>query len=218
MSRLAIFIDGAYLDNLARNECGGIGIDLELLSQEVKGVIAASTPEPIDLLRTLYYNCPPYQSNTPTPEERSRYAAFRRFADALKSLRRFEFREGRLVYRGVDRDGRPIFQQKRIDLLLGLDFALLSSKGQISHIALLAGDSDLIPAMQVAKQEGVSAWLFHGPRRSKAGGYSTYHQDLWQEADERFELSTDFLIRCQKVSTIMVSPASGETLQDSPGH
>ena len=33
--------------------------------------------------------------------------------------------------------GAPDFVQKRVDLLLGLDIALLSAKQQITHMALL---------------------------------------------------------------------------------
>jgi uncharacterized LabA/DUF88 family protein len=80
-------------------------------------------------------------------------------------------------------------------LLLGLDFALLSGKKQITHAAVIAGDSDLLPAFQVAKDEGISVWLFHGPRVSKKDGKSTYADDLWREADERFEIDLSFMNR-----------------------
>ena len=83
-------------------------------------------------------------------------------------------------------DGRPTFQQKRVDLLLGLDIALLSARQRVTHMALLAGDADLHPAVTVAKQEGVSFWLLHGPR-------GTYSRELWREADERVEIDTAFV-------------------------
>lgn len=194
MARLAIFIDGAYLDKLCEYEFSRASVDFAKLPPAVTDVIAAKTPEPVDLLRTLYYHCPPYQGNPPTQDERERTARFRRWANALKYLDRFDFREGRLQLRGFDKDtNEPIFQQKRVDLLLGLDFALLSGKQRVSHIALLAGDSDLIPAVQVAKQEGVATWLFHGPRFSKEEGKSTYSPDLWQEVDERHEIDESFI-------------------------
>lgn len=189
MARLAIFVDGACVESLCRDYYAGMRVDFGRFPEAIRTVVAALTPEPVDLLRTLYYNCPPYQSNPPTEAERNRYAAYRRFTEALRSLRRFELREGHLAFRGHDSQGRPIFQQKRVDLLLGLDFALLSGKGQISHIALVAGDSDYIPAVQAAKHESVSIWLFHGPQPS-------YHRDLWQEVDERHELDAEFMARC----------------------
>jgi uncharacterized LabA/DUF88 family protein len=187
MARFALFIDGGYLDKLCELHFAGLRISFERLPLEVTRVVNESTSEPLDLVRTLYYHCPPYQSEPPTAEERQRTANFRRFADRLKYIDNFDFREGRLALRGYDKtSGEPIFQQKRIDLLMGLDFALLSAKQRVTHIGLLAGDSDLVPAVQIAKQEGVVTWLFHGPR-------FTYSQELWQEVDKRYELAQAFM-------------------------
>jgi uncharacterized LabA/DUF88 family protein len=191
MAKLAIFIDGAYLNFANKDHFGEVSIDYVKLAGEVRATIAGHTLEPVDLLRTLFYTCPPYQSNPPTDEERKRTAAYRGFANALKDLPRFELREGRLAFRGTNAKGAPIFQQKRVDLMLGLDCALLCGKRQITHIALVAGDSDFVPALKVAKDEGISTWLLHGPQGS-------YHRDLWQEADERHELTSDFIKRCTR--------------------
>jgi hypothetical protein len=70
----------------------------------------------------------PYQSNPPTPEEQKRYAGRHRFITRLSLLPRFEVRLGRLVYRGVDETGEPIFQQKRVDCMIGVDMAILAGK------------------------------------------------------------------------------------------
>lgn len=197
MARLAIFIDGGYINALSQYEFGHVNMDMQKLAEEVRNAVAACTSEPVDLLRTLYYTCPPYQSNPPTQDESDRYAAFRRFADALSYLPRFEVRLGRLQFQGVAEDGRKFFQQKRVDLLLGLDIALLSGKHQISHAAIVAGDGDFVPAVQTVKQEGVAIWLFHGPRSGRDGN-STYSQDLWREADERVEIEVSFMQRITK--------------------
>lgn len=146
-------------------------------------------------MRTFYYHCLPYQSNPPTEDERWRFGQKRKFFEALRHLPRFVLREGRLVFRGYGADGKPVFQQKRIDLLLGLDFALLSGKRQITHAAIVGGDSDLLPAFGVAKDEGISVWLFHGPRISKKDGNPTFADELWREADERFEIDQAFMKR-----------------------
>jgi len=193
MARLAIFIDGGYADALAMKEFGGIKIDYAKFAAEITRIVGAKTPEPLDLFRAYYYNCLPYQSNPPTPDESFRFANARRFHQALRRLSRFEVREGRLALRGQNANGEPIFEQKRIDLLLGIDFALLCGKHQIHHAALVAGDSDLLPAVDAAKLEGVTVWLFHGPRHSPIDGKPTYHFELWDQVDERFEITTQFL-------------------------
>ena len=196
MARLAIFIDGGYINKLCEEEFS-VRIDYQALSEEIRNIVAAKTPDPVDILRTHYYHCLPYQSNPPTEAERRRFSQMRRFFTALQNLPRFVIREGRLVPRGYNSRGEPIFQQKGVDLCLGLDFALLSGKRQISHAAVLSGDSDLVPAFKVAKEEGVSVWLFHGPRVSKKSGTCTYADELWQEADERYEMDSSFMSHVQ---------------------
>ena len=194
MARLAIFVDGGYVDALAEDEFS-IWVDLGKFGEEIRQIVAAKTPESVDLLRTFYYHCLPYQSNPPTEEEKYRFGQKRRFFDALRYLSRFAVREGRLVLKGHNADGEPIFQQKRVDLLLGLDFALLSGKRQITHAAVVSGDSDLLPAFHIAKEEGILVWLFHGPRVSKKDGKPTFANELWQAADERFEIDGTFMKR-----------------------
>ena len=189
MARLAIFIDGAYVDALTRHI--GLRVDYDQFVEAVQGTVANRTPGELDLLRAYYYDCLPYQSNPPTEEEKKRFSGKRKFFDRLGHIRRFQVREGRLAKIGVKENGQPAFRQKRTDLLLGLDFASLSSKRQITHVALVAGDSDFLPAIEVAKEEGVLVWLFHGGINER--GESTYAQELWRAADERFELVQSFL-------------------------
>jgi uncharacterized LabA/DUF88 family protein len=194
VARLAIFIDGGYLTKLAEQEYA-TWIDYGRFSEEVRAAIGSKTLEPLDLVRTYYYDCLPYQSTPPTQDESRRYGARRSFFVALQRLPKYAIREGRLMYRGLDRSGQPIFEQKRVDLLLGLDFALLAGKHQISHAAVVSGDSDLIPAVEIAQQEGIVLWLVHGPRFSKIDSHSTYAEELWDKADERLELTKEFITK-----------------------
>ena len=191
MARLAIFIDGGYVEKLAHRLFEGRA-DYERLAEQVTSAVNDATAEPVDLLRTFYYAAPPYQSSPPTDDERERYAGFRRFQTALTSIPRFEARFGRLQRQGTRSDGSPIFGQKQVDLLLGLDIALLSGKQQITHAALIAGDRDLVPAVELAKREGVSVWLFHGPSVAADNQTSTYSRELWQVADDRREIDRAF--------------------------
>ncbi len=192
MGRLAIFVDGRYIDSVARHGFE-VQLDYGKFSAAIAKVVDDRTVEPVELLRTFFYNCLPYQSRKPTADEAQRYSQARSFYDALGRLPRYEVRLGRLAYRGTDSKGAPIFQQKGVDLLLGLDFALLAGKHQIAHAAIVSGDSDLVPAVTVAKQEGVCVWLFHGPG-PKPGTPSSYARELWNVADERFEMDNTFLV------------------------
>ncbi|PIW20443.1 MAG: NYN domain-containing protein, partial [Anaerolineae bacterium CG17_big_fil_post_rev_8_21_14_2_50_57_27] len=89
-TRIAIFIDGGYLDVTNRDECNGMKIDYAKLAIKLAGGI--------EILRTYYYNCLPYQQTHPTEEESKRFAQAQKFHSALKALPRFEVREGMLVY------------------------------------------------------------------------------------------------------------------------
>ena len=189
VARLAIFIDGGYLDVLARDDFQ-VWIGHQRLSEQITRLVAESAAEPLDLLRTYYYDCLPYQSNPPTAEEQDRLRRKENRFNALRRLDSYTVREGRLMFRGRDANGRPIFQQKRVDLLLGLDFALLSAQNRITHAAIVSGDSDLIPAVEVAQQAGISTWLFHGPYQSE---HSTYAAELWTATDKRVEMDQAFM-------------------------
>ena len=184
MARVAVFVDGGYLVKVSA--AAGIRVDVGKLAAEIRERLAESTFEPLDLVRTYYYDCLPYQSDPPTAEEASRFSSKRRFFAALQNLPRCTVREGRLMYRGQDSDGKPIFQQKRVDLMIGLDFALLAAKHRITHAALVSGDSDLLPAFEAAQREGVVVCLVHGPR-------STYASDLRSLADERIDMDGEFM-------------------------
>jgi len=185
MFRLAIFVDGAYLEKVAQKN--NVRVDYEKLSSEILTRVKARTPAaPMDLLRTYYYNGSPHQSNPPTDDERKFFRKRRRFYDALERLSSFTVRLGVVKFRGQDNQGRPIYQQKQVDLLLGLDFALLSVKRSITHAAVVTGDSDMVPALEVAKTEGIAVWLFTGEPQSHA-------RELWHAADERVDLDQRFL-------------------------
>ena len=117
MARLATFIDGGYLDILCDRHFG-IRVDMKKLSDKMLSIVNDNCPEAVDLLRTHYYHCLPYQSNPPTNEEKTRFGNKRKFFDHLQRIPRFSVREGRLALRGYDNNGKPIFHAK--DLISNL--------------------------------------------------------------------------------------------------
>jgi len=95
---------------------------------------------------------------------------------------------------GFREDGRPVFTQKQVDLLLGLDAAQMARSQTVTHIALIAGYGDFVPVLEVLKREGVCVWLVHGPR-------ATYSRDLWLAADERLEIGIALMRAIARDST-----------------
>jgi uncharacterized LabA/DUF88 family protein len=182
MGVVAAFIDGGYLDKITQFEKQRV--DYQKLVAEMAGND--------ELLRAHYYHCMPYQSDPATAEESERFAKMDGFLAALRRLPRFEIRLGRLALRGKDAEGNPIFVQKRVDNMVGVDMAILAGKGKINRLALLSGDSDFIPSVEVVKREGVVVTLWHGRSGIKETAPS---RELFDLCDERRELTPDYLRR-----------------------
>jgi uncharacterized LabA/DUF88 family protein len=183
MSRMAIFIDGGYIGKVI-DSFGRTAIDFSKLANWIAGHL--------EIFRIYYYDCLPYVSNPPHADELELLTKKQRFFNSLNRRKKFEVREGRLACRGISQDGERIFQQKRIDTLLGVDIARIAFKNvtTVPNIAILTGDSDYIPAIQVAKDEGILVHLIHGPDGS-------YHQQLWDIADERRRITKEVLDKCR---------------------
>ena len=153
MGRFALFVDGGYLRKVLR-QFGEPRIDFRKLSEHFAGAD--------ERLRTYYYDCAPYQSPHPTQEEQDRKAKFDGFVDALgKHVPRLQLRLGRLARRW-NADGSIDFEQKKVDVLLTVDLVRLACEKQIQRAVLVAGDSDFVPAIQVAKDAGTIVQLYHG--------------------------------------------------------
>lgn len=184
VNRIAIFIDAGYLEKVLHKEFRGAKVDFGKLSSELaRGE---------ELLRTYYYNCPPYQSNPPTPEEIKRTSSADSFYAALKRLPRSEVRLGRLAKRSCDKCNAIFFQQKRADLMLGVDMVNVSARHQIAKAILVAGDSDLLPAVTVTKDCGVLVHLYHG------GNDNPPHRDLYDACDERTLITRELIDRIRR--------------------
>jgi uncharacterized LabA/DUF88 family protein len=116
-------------------------------------------------------------------KNKGRFAKHQSFHVALtRSTPRFQVRLGKLARR-VD-NGQVRYEQKRVDILLAVDLVQLAAKHQITDAAMLAGDSDFLPAIEIAKAEGVVLHLYHG---------ATPHNDLKDCCDERIRIDQTFI-------------------------
>ena len=184
MNRLAIFIDGAYLEKVIPPIVSDPSYRIDFTKLPIQ--LAGSD----ELFRTYYYHCPPFVGPTPSADDLTRSRKSHSFFDLLNRISRFQVRLGRLAPRGRDASGNPIFQQKRVDALLCVDMVVLALTRQISKAILISGDSDFMPAVEVVKQNGVLVELWHGPR-------NTVHDELWKACDDRQEIEPNFLRQVQ---------------------
>jgi uncharacterized LabA/DUF88 family protein len=188
----AFLIDGGFFIHKLREFRSSVSSeDVMTLVKNVRAAHDAS----YRLLRIYYYDCAPSDAKTESPIQRIAvdYRAttqFRKQTEFLSALRRADYvsvREGRLIFRGWslkknrlfpaggapaptafnDTDFQPDFEQKGVDIKIGLDIAWLSMGGIAQRIYLVTGDSDFVPAMKFARRAGVQVYfltLAHGVR------------------------------------------------------
>jgi uncharacterized LabA/DUF88 family protein len=167
-NRVAVFIDNGYLSKVLND---GTKIDFVKFCDNVCGTH--------ERLRTYFYDCKPYVSEPPTPEEKAKVSQYNKFANKIEALPRFQMRYGKLR---KNRDGS--YEQKRVDILLAVELVRLSWSGQIGYAVIVSGDSDFVPAIEAAKDAGVITKLYYSRK--------AVHDELLSAVDERFEMNADF--------------------------
>lgn len=182
MGRVAIFIDGAYFKEVLKS-FGAPRISYELLSEFV-----LNNGE--ERLRTYYYDCPPFEDTHPDENNRRLVSNFEKFINAVEKIPRFQTRLGRLT-RYATLDGYK-YTQKEVDILLAVDLVRLACRQQIHRAVIVGGDSDFVPAIDVAKEEGViiSLLYFNFPKP---------HDELLQACDERHLIDHELIDRIRLV-------------------
>ncbi len=179
-----LLIDGGYLDFLQRS-FGSPRLDYGRMARAICDHFGFS------LLRCVYFNCLPYLSGTPSPEEQEAYRRKEGFYQRLQKLDRFEVKLGRLAFRGLDEEtGKPVLEQKQVDVLLAVEMVYAAARRSVDAIVLLSGDGDFVPALDIVKREGLTFALAHGPR---SGHNLTVQESLWEAADLRLTLDMAFL-------------------------
>ena len=166
--KVAIFIDGGHLRVLARKARNRYVPDF------IEAVAHACVAPDESLIRILYYDCAPYSGSPRLPVSGNR-AIFQSSDEWLKVLSAkpyFAVRRGVLKFRGfhlartpipardlTDDDFRPRFEQKGVDMRLGLDIASYATNRSVDRIVLISGDTDCLPAMKMARIAGLQVAL-----------------------------------------------------------
>lgn len=145
---------------------------------------AISWAESPELYRIFFYDCEPLSKKMHYPISgravdlsKSQPAAFRRSLHAeLFAARKVALRLGRLNdasfwklsesatkrllkapfdFIARDEDFEIDVKQKGVDMRLGLDVASMAFKRQVNKMILIAGDADFVPAVKLARREGL---------------------------------------------------------------
>jgi uncharacterized LabA/DUF88 family protein len=173
--RCAVFIDGGYIKKVLMR-FGKPRVSYRALSERLCGGK--------ERLRTYYYDCAPYVSAPPEPEERERAESFDRFKRTIEQEPRFQVRLGRLQKIWTPTGDK--FTQKMVDILLTCDLLKLALEHQISQAVLIAGDNDFVPAIQIAKDAGTVVQLYYSNDPNP-------HDELLSACDERFPITQELL-------------------------
>lgn len=158
-------------------------------AEDVLGYVAQLAAHPrlagLELLRIYFYDAPPLGGTERVPISRKPYdfkahptsALNKRLQDTLAQSPDVALRRGELAFRGwrvrrevlaeLERAPRllqgedfvPEIEQKGVDLRLGLDMAVLAIKRIVDVAVLVTGDADLVPAMKLARREGLRVYL-----------------------------------------------------------
>lgn len=130
---------------------------------------------PEELQRVLYYDCPPYNGTVRLPVSgiSKEFANSAAWLEDLASRDLFAVRKGVLKFRGfvpkktpvspnsnlTDDDFTPVFEQKGVDMRIGLDIANYAQRRSVDRILLVSNDTDCIPALKLARIAGLQTIL-----------------------------------------------------------
>jgi len=171
--KVAVFIDLGYLNAITKN-LGNLKIDFDKF---IKCFIKENKEE---LYRAYIYYCPPFQGSPPTAEERLMQSNLDKFIKKLKNIPRVEIRMGKLT-----KTKRGDFIQKRVDAYFAIDLVKLAIKNSIKKAIFVAGDSDFLPPIIEAKENGVIVKVVYYQ--------NTIQDELFESCDEREEINAEFL-------------------------
>lgn len=165
---VAVLIDGGHTRVLARN--AGYTYNPDYIEK-----IGLASVEPDErLLRILYYDCAPYVGKAKLPVSGKEYEfnGSDAWLRTLAAKNLFAVRLGVLKFRGfkpkkipisptalTDDHFKPDFEQKGVDMRIGLDIANFASTRSVDRIVLVTGDTDCIPAMKHARISGLQIVL-----------------------------------------------------------
>lgn len=170
--KISVLIDGGHLRVLARDAGKPYTPDY------IEKVAHACVGEGEIPLRFLYYDCAPYNGTVHLPVSGNQkvYDKSPAWLDDLASRNLFAVRLGVLKFRGfkpknfpiqsspvTDSDFKPDFEQKGVDMRIGLDIAAHAAKRSVDRIAVITNDTDCVPAFKLARTDGLQVIIMNFP-------------------------------------------------------
>lgn len=177
MPKISVLIDGGHLRALAKVA------RIPYTPDGIEKIAHACVQADETLLRILYYDCAPYVGKAKLPVSGAEYefTGSDLWLKDLASRDLFAVRRGVLKFRGfkpkripisptelTDDDFKPDFEQKGVDMRIGLGIANHASTRSVDRIILMSGDTDCLPAMKHARISGLQIVLVSLPNHKLA--------------------------------------------------
>lgn len=183
--RVALLLDGGFVKKRLADKVKTFP-PLEEVISLITDLLRHPDLSAVRLLRTYWYDADPFkqkrknpidgkQTNFATTLEANRN---RELMSRLEIVPDVAVRKGELLFRGwrvhagamkelakdpprtlKASDLEPVFIQKGVDMRIGLDIASLALKRLVSSVVLVTADADMIPAMKLARREGLRVYL-----------------------------------------------------------
>lgn len=184
--KTVLLVDGGYLR--ACSKSAGLVYDNAFIEKFCPHCFTADEYA----FRYYYYDAAQFRGRVklPVSGNQTAFSSSDQWLNDLAELERFAVRRGTVGFRGwqpkviplqpaaplTDADFKPIFEQKGVDMRIGLDIATFSEVGAVDRILLVSGDTDMIPAMKHARKAGLEIGIIQIPARA-------LHQNLKAHAD-----------------------------------
>lgn len=170
--KITVLLDGGHLRIYLKKGNKPVTADY----MERVGLASALATE--EIIRILYYDCALFNGTTKRPVSRTleTHSQATPLLHDLAQKDLFAVRRGVLKFRGyvlkkyhqpssppVDADFVPKFEQKGVDMRIGLDMATIAANRSVELIALMTNDTDCIPAMKLVRRAGIQVALLCVP-------------------------------------------------------
>ncbi|CUU39234.1 NYN domain-containing protein [Helicobacter typhlonius] len=93
----------------------------------------------------------------------------------------FAVRLGELKLSGFDSNGKPIINQKQVDMLLGLDISHIAYQKLADKAMVFCKDTDIIPALKCARTNGLEVVIASLKEGYKIADKLKKHSDIIRE-------------------------------------
>ncbi len=188
LQKTAILIDFAFYIRFRATHSDPVFVADDMI-QYCEAILATVNRTSADLMRIMVYDCEPAQKKVHAPisnkmidfSKSDTYHFRTQLHQRIVKLRKVALRLGRLNDGGkwqlksavlkdllkgkmqladlTDDHFEYDFKQKGVDMRLGLDLATLAAKKLVDQVIIVARDADFMPALKLARREGLDVLL-----------------------------------------------------------